>query len=219
MRLTSRPAGLFHGEVTSGGVAPGWYPDYEAPEGHERYWDGEQWTLRREAAAPGSAASGTSRSSRLGVLVIAGAVVLLALVVALVVTGGEDEPERGAVAPASDSVPAPSSTPAPGSSSEVVSVVDGLTLELADGERLRLYGLASSCSTGALAALVQGREVSLVQRGPDRDEEGRLLRYVERDGLDVGLRLVQKGFARASEEPNPRGAIYRRVDARSADRC
>jgi hypothetical protein len=202
----------------AGGAGPGWYPDYEAPEGHERYWDGERWTLRRSAPEPSSAAP-ELRSSRLGVLVIAGGLLLLALVVALVVTGGEDEPDRGAVAPASDSAPATSAAPPAGSSSEVTAVVDGLTLELADGEQVRLDGLASSCSTGALAALVQGREVSLVQRGADRDDEGRLLRYVERDGLDVGLRLIQKGFARASDEPNARGAIYRRVDARSADRC
>lgn len=209
----------------AGGARPGWYPDYEAPEGHERYWDGERWTLRREVPAH-VPATGSERSARWGVLVVAAAVVLLALLVVLVVTGGEDEPEQGAVSPASDSAPASSSAPADGSSPSegasavsVASVVDGLTLELSDGEQVRLHGLSSSCSTGALAALVQGREVSLVQRGVDRDDEGRLLRYVERDGLDVGLRLIQKGFARASEEANARGAIYRRVDARSADRC
>src|ERR1700750_3054636 len=45
-RLTSeRPVCVAKG--VTGGVAPGWYPDYEAPPGHQRYWNGAEWTERR----------------------------------------------------------------------------------------------------------------------------------------------------------------------------
>ncbi len=67
--------------------------------------------------------------------------------------------------------------------------------------------------------MVVGHQVTLTRRGPDKDADGRLLRYVERDGADVGKRLIQRGWARASDEPNPRRAIYRRIDERSPDRC
>jgi endonuclease YncB( thermonuclease family) len=59
----------------------------------------------------------------------------------------------------------------------------------------------------------------LTRRGPDKDNEGRLLRYVERNGTDIGTRLIQRGWATASDEPHPRRAIYRRVDGRSPATC
>ena len=61
--------------------------------------------------------------------------------------------------------------------------------------------------------------MTLTRRGPDKDSDGRLLRYVDRDGLDIGKRLIQKGWAKASAEPNARRAIYQRIGRRSPDGC
>ena len=72
-----------------------------------------------------------------------------------------------------------------------------------------------------LAQVLRGRghTVTLTRRGPDRDADGRLLRYMDRDGVDIGKTLIQQGWANASDEPNPRRAIYRRIDGRSPDIC
>ncbi len=102
---------------------------------------------------------------------------------------------------------------------QVEEVVDGSTVRLSNGAEVRLLGITDSCGADALAKLVVGHEVTLTRRGLDKDSEGRLLRYVERDGADVGKRLIQRGWARASEEPNARRGVYRRVDERSPDRC
>jgi endonuclease YncB( thermonuclease family) len=82
-----------------------------------------------------------------------------------------------------------------------------------------LVGIEGGCGADVLAKMVVGHEVTLTRRGPDKDADGRLLRYVERDGADVGKRLIQRGRARASDEPNARREIYRRIDDRSPDRC
>ena len=102
---------------------------------------------------------------------------------------------------------------------QVDAAVDGSALRLSNGAEVRLVGIADSCGTDVLAKLVVGHLVTLTRRGLDKDGDGRLLRYVERDGADVGKRLIQRGWAKASDEPNPRRAIYRRIDERSPDRC
>ena len=66
-----------------------------------------------------------------------------------------------------------------------------------------LVGIADSCGTEVLAKMVVGHQVTLTRRGPDKDADGRLLRYVERDGVDVGKRLIQRGWARASRRAQP----------------
>jgi hypothetical protein len=35
-----------------GAPAPGWYPDPEAPETQQRYWDGAEWTDQRAPYTP-----------------------------------------------------------------------------------------------------------------------------------------------------------------------
>ena len=102
---------------------------------------------------------------------------------------------------------------------QVDTVVDGSTLRLTNGAEVRMVGIADSCGADVLAAMVVGNEVTLTRRGIDKDDDGRLLRYVERDGVDAGKRLIQRGLAKASDEPNARREIYRRVDERSPDRC
>ena len=86
-------------------------------------------------------------------------------------------------------------------------VVDGDTLRLEDGRRVRLVQIdapeqASEChgeaARRALERLVApGTRIEL-ERDPaldDVDEHGRLLRYVLVDGVNVNLRLVELGAA------------------------
>jgi uncharacterized protein DUF2510 len=213
----------------TGRVAPGWYPDYEAPPGHQRFWDGERWTERR------SAVPRRVPARRLAAW-IGGGIAALVVVVTVVLLLTDDDP----ASPGSGSTPPPASTPGPPDASsgtesaepttdpdperkswEVSGALDDATVQLAAGPLVRLVGVSvdGDCATGALAGLVEGRLVTLTKPGADKDGEGRLLRYVDRDGVDVGLRLIQRGLATASDEPHPRGAIYRRVDDRSPDLC
>jgi hypothetical protein len=160
---------------------------------------------------------------------VAAAVVVGITVLALVQTD-EDPGRSGSAPPKSPSPsqsqsqsqggsPTPDAEPDPGTY-EVDSVLDDGTIQLANGSQVVLAGVTvGDCAVGALGGLVDGRQVVLSTPGPDTDSLGRLLRYVERDGLDVGLRLLQRGLASASDEPNPRRAIYQRVDDRSPDAC
>jgi hypothetical protein len=198
----------------TGGVAPGWYPDYEAPQGHQRYWDGAQWTERR-ASAPA-----TTRAPWRWVLAgVLGLVVIGSMVLLL---GDRDSGSSGTGAPTAATTTEASTTSAPAAGHrafEVASAIDGTTFELTNGAQVRLAGVSGSCSTGVLARLVVGHAVTLTRGGPDKDAEGRLLRYVQRGGVDVGKTLIQLGWANASDDANPRRAVYRRIDARTPDIC
>lgn len=85
----------------------------------------------------------------------------------------------------------------------VTHVVDGDTIDLDNGDTVRLVGIDTpergECGFGpaqsALKRLVLDEEVTLVESDEDADKYGRLLRFVEVDGLDVGLRLIRKGLA------------------------
>jgi len=205
----------------TGRVAPGWYPDYDAPPGHQRFWDGERWTERRSAEP--------SRSPARRVVGWVGAgVAALVIVVGTIVLLTDDDPTGPATPDPTDTStrsesasPTGDAEPDPDSTYGVTSALDDATIELDDGSLVRLVGVTveGDCATSELAGLVEGRDVTLTTPGADQDEEGRLLRYVDRDGVDVGLRLIQRGVASASDDPNPRRAIYRRVDARSQDVC
>ena len=96
---------------------------------------------------------------------------------------------------------------APETQAKVAFVGDGDTIQLVDGRRVRLVQidapeLFGECygreARGALRRLVpEGTRVRLV-RDPgldDRDEHGRLLRYVESGSTDVNLELVRRGAA------------------------
>ena len=214
----------------TGGVAPGWYPDYEAPPGHQRYWNGERWTERRSGAPEEPPAGVEQQVRRFAPWLLAAVAVLVLVSSAVLVVGDARQPGR-----ATDRHrPRPASTPGPPASEQtepdddtgperrtwqVDAAIDGSTLRLSNGAEVRLVGIADSCGTEVLAKMVVGHQVTLTRRGLDKDADGRLLRYVERDGVDVGKRLIQRGWATASDEPNPRRAIYRRIDERSPDRC
>lgn len=87
-------------------------------------------------------------------------------------------------------------------------VIDGDTIVIAGGERVRYVGIDAPelrprpepFAREALEAnrrLAQGRYVRLVPGVTERDRFGRLLRYVIADGVLVEAELVREGLARA----------------------
>jgi endonuclease YncB( thermonuclease family) len=100
--------------------------------------------------------------------------------------------------------PRPDPAPVPQPRTYLVTrVVDGDTLELGNGETVRLVGIdtpeVGECgydrATAALAGLVSGKQVRLVRSDEDRDHYDRLLRYVDLGGTDAGLRQIRNGLA------------------------
>lgn len=99
----------------------------------------------------------------------------------------------------------------------VTRVVDGDTLALADGRRVRLLGIDSceSGTPGGTAATTEARELVppgatiVLEREPgaDLDRYGRLLRYVNLpDGRDFGLTMVaapHTGIYRTGGDASP----------------
>ncbi len=109
----------------------------------------------------------------------------------------------------------------------VTSVVDGDTLDLSDGTIIRLIGIDTpergQCgygdATAVMAGLVTGFDITL-QPGArdDVDRYGRLLRYVEANGIDVNLAMIESGRAIARYDgrdgygEHPRQAAYVAAD-------
>ena len=87
----------------------------------------------------------------------------------------------------------------------VVSVIDGDTVELVDGRRVRYLGIDTPESgeyyaenaTARNKELVEGKVVELQPGNRDQDEYGRLLRYVYVDGVFVNAELIAGGYAKA----------------------
>ena len=87
----------------------------------------------------------------------------------------------------------------------VTSVIDGDTVELADGRHVRYLGIDTpevgdyyaEEATARNRDLVEGKTIELQRGGRDQDEYGRLLRYVYVDGIFVNAELVAEGYARA----------------------
>ena len=87
----------------------------------------------------------------------------------------------------------------------VVSVIDGDTIELQGGSRVRYLGIDTpepgeyyaDEATARNIELVEGKIVELQIGKRDKDEYGRLLRYVYVDGIFVNAELVVQGYATA----------------------
>lgn len=81
--------------------------------------------------------------------------------------------------------------------------VDGDTIALQNGERVRLIGIdtpekGEPCWQEAkdrMQQLVAGKEILMLKDVSERDKYGRLVRYVYADGNFVNLQMVQEGFA------------------------
>lgn len=110
------------------------------------------------------------------------------------------------------------------SSSETVTrVVDGDTLDLSNGDTVRLLGIDApeagtvegDRATRRLTELTLDQPVTLASGTQDEDRYGRKLRYVEVNGEDVGLELLEEGLAVARYDSrdgypaHPREEAYR----------
>ena len=94
----------------------------------------------------------------------------------------------------------------------VIRVIDGDTIELDDGRRVRYIGIDTpetvhpekdvECygpeATVRNRELVEGKTVEMQAGVEESDRYGRLLRYVHVDGRFVNALLVAEGYARAS---------------------
>ena len=99
-------------------------------------------------------------------------------------------------------------TDAPTTGKTIVShVVDGDTIQISTGEKVRLIGIntpevgepCSSEATEGLKEIVLGKEVILKSDIEDKDQYGRLLRYVYVDDLFVNMEMVRLGFGHKYE--------------------
>jgi endonuclease YncB( thermonuclease family) len=121
--------------------------------------------------------------------------------------------------------------PAPVATERVVRAIDGDTLELDSGFKVRLIGIDTpergECgyreATEVLAALVAGRDVVLVPGArTDQDRYGRLLRYVDVGGVDANLEMIRSGRAvsrydsRDGYGRHPREDLYVATDSATA---
>ena len=86
----------------------------------------------------------------------------------------------------------------------VTNVVDGDTVDVSSGERVRLIGIDTpergecgfDAATRRVEQLVTGASIALVPGArEDVDRYGRILRYVDADGVDVGQVLLEEGLA------------------------
>ena len=113
----------------------------------------------------------------------------------------------------------------------VVRVIDGDTVVLASGERVRYVGLdtpemGENPECGAQEAtdlnrlMVEGKRVKLLAGPEDTDVFGRLLRYIFVDGTFVNAELVRTGHAmpRIYHPEEPFGRLFAQLgqDAKTA---
>lgn len=101
-------------------------------------------------------------------------------------------------------------------------VVDGDTIRVEGGTRVRLIGIDAPDSGDfgfaeareVLSSLVIGKRVVLVPGArDDMDRYGRLLRYVDVDGVDVNLKLLESGWVRARYDSRDGYGRHTREDA------
>ncbi len=92
---------------------------------------------------------------------------------------------------------------------EVSQIIDGDTIKLANGDRVRLIGINTperdqpyySEATEKLTKFIGNNSVTLEKDVRDKDPYGRLLRYVYIGNTHVNLEMVRQGFAIAYHYP------------------
>jgi endonuclease YncB( thermonuclease family) len=108
----------------------------------------------------------------------------------------------------------------------VTDVVDGDTIDLANGQTVRLVGIdtpeSGQCgyamATENMARLVLNKRVRLTVSDEDQDRYGRLLRYVNIGTMDAGLGQIKQGHAIARYDSrdgygfHPREPLYIAAD-------
>lgn len=215
---------------------PGWYQDPQRSSGHLRWWDGRAWTEQRIAPpdAQVPAAWNPIRMARRHPLSVVLAAVFALVVVYGAVDSADEGPtlhdqktsanDRGALAEPEDP---PAREEEARRSQEprtylVTRVVDGDTVELGNGETVRLVGIdapeVGECgyerAADNLARLALGKPVRLGRSDEDRDRYDRLLRYVDVGAQDAGLWLIKNGLAIARYDSrdgygfHPRETLY-----------
>jgi micrococcal nuclease len=92
----------------------------------------------------------------------------------------------------------------------VTKIIDGDTIVVSGGETVRLLGMDTDergypCYTSAkkrLENLALGKEVTLERGEENKDQYGRLLRYIFLENNNVNVQLVREGMAIARLENN-----------------
>jgi len=109
---------------------------------------------------------------------------------------------------------------------EVIRVIDGDTVELKNGERLRYNDIDTPETVhpskpiecyGAEASkknkeLVEGETILVELGNPEKDRYGRLLGYVYIDDLFVNAELVRGGYAEVNSYGNPGSKIVELIN-------
>ena len=136
---------------------------------------------------------------------------LLAAATTRLIACGADDGQAGARSGSSSTQGQTTETSPPGI--DVVKIIDGDTIDVRGSDdsvdRVRFIGINapesdecfSADATAALTRLLGDGALSLISDRTDRDQYGRLLRYVEVDGVDVGLALIEGGDAIARRYP------------------
>lgn len=117
----------------------------------------------------------------------------------------------------------------------VTQVIDGDTVEVDSGDRVRLIGIdtpergtcGADYATVAMRRLVQGRQVTVTNPAnvQDRDKYDRLLRFIDVGGRDAGLDQLESGRARPRYDSqdgydrHPREDRYHAVEASQVVSC
>ena len=114
---------------------------------------------------------------------------------------------------------------------DVIRVIDGDTIVISGDERVRLIGIDTpengqcgfdEAKQALEKLLASGSATFYSGTTSDKDQYDRLLRYIEVEGIDVGLNLISNGFAVARYDsrdgygPHDRESEYIDADENSA---
>jgi micrococcal nuclease len=136
--------------------------------------------------------------------VVIGLIALVAIVAVLIFVGCLEEESVPTPTPLITPSPTATSTPALETTSAIVSkIIDGDTIKLQNGDKVRLLGINTpemgqpyyEEATDRLKELIEGKTVALEKDIEDKDQYERLLRYIYIDDTFVNLEMVREGYA------------------------